>query len=179
MAGGAAGFGAGEEQDGFGAVGWVNGLMGEGALGVETGQQVTQFVVGERVFKRNFVLGERGADAVAGEHSGPFDDGGRADAVDAHAGGEADGEFADEMRERGLADVVGLAAALGHDGVGGAGEDNDGVEGLLAEGLGGFVGEKVVGGDVDVEGGEMCIRDRGLVPSKREAQRTWFTMSRG
>lgn len=47
VARGAAGFRAGEEQDRFRAVRWVNGLMGEGALGVKSREQVAQLVVGE------------------------------------------------------------------------------------------------------------------------------------
>ena len=56
------------------------------------------------------------------------------------------------MAERGLADVVGFGAALGDDGVGGAGEDDAAVDALLLEDGCGFVGEQVVGGDVDLEG---------------------------
>ena len=57
------------------------------------------------------------------------------------------------MRERGLAHVIGFAAALGDHGVGGTGEDDESVEALLLEELAGFVGEQVVGRDVDVKRG--------------------------
>jgi hypothetical protein len=50
-------------------------------------------------------------------------------------GAQADGEFANQVRERGLAHVVGLAAALGHDGVGGAGEHDGAVEACSAKSL--------------------------------------------
>ena len=44
-----------------------------------------------------------------------------------------DGEFADEVAERGLGDVVGFGAALGDDCVGGTGEDDAGVDALRGE----------------------------------------------
>jgi hypothetical protein len=107
---------------------WVDGLMGEGAFGVEGGQQVAQFVVVWSLVEGDVVLLQRGLDAVAREHGRALDDGGRADAVDADQRRVGDGELAHQVAERGLADVVGFGAALGDDGVGGAGEDDAAVE---------------------------------------------------
>jgi hypothetical protein len=123
--------------------------VGEGALGVELGKQVAQVVVGGVLVAGDVVLGERGLDAVAREHGGALDDRGGRDAVDAEQRRVGDGEFADEVAERGLGDVVGLGAALGDDGVGRAGEDDAAVDALRGEDGLGLVGEQIVGGDVD------------------------------
>ena len=133
MTGGAARQRAGKEHDGLGAVLGVDGLMRERAGGIEARQFVAEFVVGTGLVEGQVVLLQRGDDAIARKHRGTFDDGGGTDAVDADLWREADGELADEMAERGLADVVGLGAALGHDGVGGAGEDDAGFDALRVE----------------------------------------------
>ena len=134
MTGGAARQRPCEEQDGLGAVLGIDGLMRERARGVEVRQHVAEIVVRAGIVEGEVVLLQRGDDAIAREHRGALDDRGGADAVDADLRRQADGELADEMAERGLADVVGLAAALGDDGVGGAGEDDAGLEALRCRG---------------------------------------------
>ncbi len=130
--------------------------MREGALRVIGGELVAEFIVGRCCVKRDVVFGQRGDDAVAGEHGGSFDDRRRADAVDADFRAEADGQFADKMAEGGFADVVGFAAALGDHGVGGAGEHDGTFEILGAKDVCGFGGEQVIRRDVEVERGSPC-----------------------
>ncbi len=67
-------------------------------------------------------------------------------------GRKAYGEFADQMVERGLADVVGFAAEFGDYGVGGTGEHDGGRQLLIVEDPLGCFGQKIVAGYVDREG---------------------------
>ena len=55
------------------------------------------------------------------------------------------------MTERRLAHVVGFAAALGHDGVGGTGQHDRGAEILVAQDARCFISQKIIGGDIHVE----------------------------
>src|ERR1700733_2643790 len=110
-------FGAGEEEDGLGTGAWIDGLMRECSLGVEAREQIAQLIVGHALFERDAVFFERSDDAVPGEHGRSLDHGCRTDAIDAHQRGLGYGELADEVTERRLTDVVGLAAALGDHGV--------------------------------------------------------------
>ena len=68
MAGSAARTRSSEEENCFSAILRVDGLTSEGALSVEGGEKIAEIVVGGRFFECDFVLGERGADAIAGEH---------------------------------------------------------------------------------------------------------------
>src|SRR6185312_845475 len=145
----AAGLGSGEKKNGVGAIDWIDGLMSEGPLGVEAGEEVAEFVVAGGGIKGNVVFRQRSDNAVAREHGRAFDYGSGTDSVDANFGREADGHFADEMADGGLADVVSLAAALGDDGVSGTGEDDGNVEVLVGEDFGGLIDEEMIGRDVD------------------------------
>ncbi len=118
MTGSAACTRAGQEQDGLRAVGGIDGLEGQRTLGVKRGQTAAQFLIAERLLERNVVLLKRGAHAVTREHGGALHDSCGTDGVDAHIRSHRNGQFANQVRERGLAYVVGLASLLGNDGVG-------------------------------------------------------------
>ena len=134
VAGGAACVRAGEEQDGLGAVFGVDGLMRECALGVEAAparcgarRRSLDSSKGRLYFLSEAMTRSRGnivepLTTVAGLMP-----------LTRSFGREADGEFAHEMAECGLRDVVSFGAALGDDGVGGAGEDDAGVDILGVE----------------------------------------------
>ena len=96
-------------------------------------------------------FGQRLHHAVAREHGGTGDDGGRGNSVDAHQRGQADGEFANQMIERGLADVVGFAAVLGNDGVGGTGKHHGDWKLLIFEDPFRLARQQIISGDVDEE----------------------------
>ena len=143
---------SGQEENRLGAVARIDGLAGQGAPGVKLRQFIAQLVVGGIFVEDEVVLLQAGDHAITGKHGGAFDHGGGADGVDTDSGRVGDGEFADQMAERGFGDVVRLSAALGDDRVGRAGEDDAGVDTLRIEDGLGFVGENEVGRDVDFEG---------------------------
>ncbi len=135
MAGGAAGQWPSKEQDRNRTVLGVDRLVCEGAGGIELGEYIAQAIVGFRLIEGEIVFFERRNDTVSRKHRRALDNGGRADSIDAHFGRQRYGQLADEMAEGSLADVVGFAATLGDDGVGGAGQHNTGINSLLGEDL--------------------------------------------
>src|ERR1035437_4097992 len=141
-----------EEEDGLCAVSGVDGLSGERTSGIKLRQLVAEVVVGGLLIVDEVVLLQAGDDTVAREHGGALDDGRGADSVDANLRRVGDGEFADEMAESGLRDVVCLRTAFCDDRVCGAGEDDAAVDSLGGEDWVRLVGEHVVGSDVDFEG---------------------------
>ena len=153
MAGGFGAFVAGEPDDGGGAVLRKDRPLRESPLSVEVCQLITELFGGLGFAVFDLIFRERLDDAVAGEHGGAGDDGGGRDAVHADQRAEADGEFADEVVERGFADVIRFAAVFGDDGVGGTGEHHGGGQFLVLKDGFGFLREEEVAGDVDEEGG--------------------------
>ena len=97
------------------------------------------------------VLLQRDDDAIAREHRRSGDDRGRRDAVDPDERAEADRQLADQVIDRRLADVIRLAAGLGHDRVRRAGEDHRGRQVLRLQHPRRFFRQHVVAGDVDVQ----------------------------
>ena len=149
-----------EEEIGFGLVGRGDGVLGQGPIGVETGelrgQRIGRLIIGVR----NVVLRKRSNHSVAREHGRTLDDGRRGDAVDADQRGEFHGQLADEVVGGGLRGIVGDGPLLGHRGISARGEDEVTAEALFLPGDEGFVRDEVAAGDIEGEGqSPLVVRD--------------------
>ena len=149
MPGGPGALVAGQPADRVGAVGGKNRTPRDGPLRVEQGQFRPQFVGGLVVAVVDLVLLERHDHPVAREHRRAGHDGCGGDAVDAHVRTQPDRQLANQVVDGGLADVVGLAAVLRHDGVRRAGQHDAGGQPLRPEDLVRLLRQHVVAADVD------------------------------
>ncbi len=160
---GAAGSRAGEIEYRLSTIFGIDWLMRESPLRIKLRQRATQFFVCGLFAEGNFVLGEGSDDAIPRKHRGAFHDGGRADAVYPDAGRHADSKLADQVTDGSLAYVVGLASALGHNGVCRTREHDADVESLIAKELCRLIGQQVVRGHIYVEReSPLCIRDNSI-----------------
>lgn len=139
---------AGQKQNRASAIRGLNGLVRQSSLRIEACEQGAQFVIRLLLAERKSVFLKRRGHAIAGKHRRALYHRRGADAVHAHSRCKRYRQLAYQMTHRCFADVVSFASAFGNHGVGGTGKNQRRGKILFGEDRNGFVGQKIVGGDV-------------------------------
>ena len=141
----------------------IDGPVRKRAPSIEICQHRSQLLIAHRGLEGKVVLCQRRQHPIARKHGRSFDHGRRADTVHSYPRGKRNCHLADQVADRGLADVIGFTAALGDHCIGGTGQHHRGVQSLFGKYFCRFIHQEMVCRNVQLQGrGPLLICDLAI-----------------